>query len=67
MYISIQVNIKVVINLTIPETVVTLGTQDTGRRQTTQKQKHNIENKDEQHEHHHKPRFSLRVNSYCLL
>jgi hypothetical protein len=42
-YISIQVNIKVVINLTIPETVVTLGTQDTGRRKTTQKQKHNIE------------------------
>ena len=29
--------------MTIPQTLATLGTQNTGRRQTTQKQQHNIE------------------------
>ena len=33
--------------------LVTLGTQDTGRRKTKTKSKHNTENyKDEQHGHH---------------
>jgi len=39
-----------------PETLTTLVTQDTGRRQTKQKTQYNAENsKDEQHGPHQKP------------